>query len=268
MKNTINDSNIIHNTNSFTIIFSVVLVISLINISYSNIINENDKWYIHSTSEIKYYDRNDQLITIPVCLRTLNDKLTIRDVGEDDKWCGTMYGTKIYESKIWELVLSPNTQNESIIYLDNLYLVEGELHNGKLYNTSLNNSDTEERLFVYYYQYGTSSNEIVIIYYYDVKTNKLEEIKFKDYEGHITYYFDRMGKGLDDYEINTADKDDCKRYKIKMPEYSICTKYFYVGNPNTLTTSIWKFNNDDLSFVEIIREIRDYERNKTIKILK
>lgn len=264
----INIYNIFH-MSVFKISLSLfIFIILLTNISISYTINHHDKWYIHSKTEIKYYDNNEQLVTIPVCLRTLKSKLNIREVGEEDRWGGTMYGTLIYESKIWELVLSPNTLDESIIYLDNLYLVEGELHNGKLYNTSLKYSETEERLFIYFFQYGTSSNEMIIIFYFDVNIYKLEPIKFKDYKGNITYDIDIIGKSLDNYEINTADEAVCKRYKIKKPEYSICTKYFYVGNPNTLTTSIWKFDYDNLSFVEILRIVRNQENDRVIRILK
>jgi hypothetical protein len=254
---------------SISILCSILVYIQNINaqISSSTPLNEFADYYVRSKTEIKYYDNAGQLQIIPVCLRTLKSNLKIREIKDDEQTAATMYGTLIYEALVWELVIASDLSNESIIYLRDLFLVEGELHNGQLYNTSLKSSDTEEKLFIYYFLYATSSNESVLIYYFDKNTQKLHPITFKYFEGEIWETFEIIAKSMEDNKIEPVEKFEIENNKINQPEYSIYTSEFWVGNPNTITTRIWEFKKENYSFLEIFRQVINQENWEIINTL-
>ena len=247
--------------------FRVLIVFTVISFSANNHLysNEDDKYYIRSTTHIEYYD-NNQLVSIPVCLRTLKKDLVIKPVNDNDRGAGiTDNSTLLYKSNTWQLVLSPGTSGESITYLDNMYLVEGELHDGVLHSASLNLSAPEEKLFIYYFQYATSSMEEVYVYYYDVNMHSLNPIIFQDFNNEKSESVCILAKTLDQVDISPINESKAKKYKIDVSKQSFFSREFWVGTPNFLVFSFWNFIEDSYTFEKIYREVINQETGKLIK---
>jgi hypothetical protein len=202
------------------------------------------EYFIMSTANLQYIDKNGDSLIITVQLRTIISRLNI--YYQDEGYCGAETGSKVYNSDFWEIVLNPNTNDESIFnfeYGDEF--VEGTLHDGQLYTDMFEGINEYDRLFLYYFDYGDCSNEFCNIFYYDVSSKKLQKVRF---------YFDKNDSddGIcinqkEDYELMKITSGDCNNNDKNCPLSGLKTITFAQGVA-VAHIYLWKFDEKDKIF--------------------
>jgi hypothetical protein len=188
---------------------------------------------IISSANIRYISSSGKRVVVPVQLRA---RKYIKYLDFDRTCVSYGYDTaRVIAMDSLEFIVNPGKKSENTFSVPDDVFVDSTLHDGKIYTEMFGKNNGYDRLFLYYFIYGSCSNECAIIYYYDINRKKLYLTKFKYFDGYL------------DNCICLNRKEGSELNKTKRPYNKLKTITFAQG-ASVWHHNVWRFDRKTKTF--------------------